>query len=164
VTVLIVDASVWVSAADATDTFSEPSRTFLASVARRANPIALPDFAELEVACALARRLRDAERGKDLAGQMLRSPLITVHSLDPALLRRAVEVGTRQLLRAGDAVYAAVTELAGGEVVSWDEELIQRAGAVTPREWMEQNAPPEDGREGAPGDEPDQRLRTDLME
>lgn len=153
-TVLIVDASVWVSAADATDAFSEPSRAFLSSVVRRATPIALPDFAELEVACALARRLRDGERAKDLAGQMLRSPLITVHSLDSSLLRRAVEVGTRKLLRAGDAVYAAVTDLTGGEVVSWDEELIQRAGAVTPREWTEQNAPQEDRQEGVPGDEP----------
>lgn len=154
-TVLIVDASVWVSAADTTDAFSEPSRAFLSSVARRATPIALPDFAELEVACALARRLRDAERGKDLAGQMLRSPLITVHSLDSSLLRRAVDVGTRKLLRAGDAVYAAVTELTGGEVVSWDEELIRRAGAVTPREWTERNASQEDRQEGVSGDEPE---------
>ncbi len=127
--VLIVDASVWVSAADATDAFSEPSRAFLSSVTRRATPIALPDFAELEVACALARRLGDGERGKNLAGQMLRSPLIAVHSLDSPLLRRAVEAGTRKLLRAGDVVYAAVAELMGAEVVSWDEELIQRAGA-----------------------------------
>ncbi|MCG8469356.1 MAG: PIN domain-containing protein [Gemmatimonadetes bacterium] len=140
-TVLVVDASVWVSAADATDAFSEPSRTFLSRVARRALPIALPDLAELEFACALARRLGDAERGKDLAAQMLRSPLIAVHSLDASLLRRAVEVGTRKLLRAGDAVYAAVAELTGGEVVSWDRELIQRAGAVTPREWTEEQAP-----------------------
>lgn len=149
-TVLIVDASVWVAAADATDAFSEPSRAFLSSVARRAPPVALPDFAELEVACALARRLGDGERGRALAGQMLRSPIIGVHSLDASLLRRAVEVGTRELLRAGDAVYAAVAELTGGEVVSWDEELIQRAGAVTPREWMDENAP----RRGA-GDEPE---------
>lgn len=156
-TVLVVDASVWVSAADATDEVSEPSRAFLSSVARRATPIALPDFAELEVACALARRLSDAERGKDLAGQMLRSPLITVHSLDSSLLRRAVDLGTRKLLRAGDAVYAAVTEVTGGEVVSWDEELIQRAGAVTPREWTEQNPQQADRQEGVSGDDPESR-------
>ena len=138
-TVLVVDASVWVSAADATDAFSEPSRTFLSSVARREISIALPDFAELECACALARRLRDGERGRDLAAEMLRSPLITAHSLDPALLRRAIDVGTRKLLRAGDAVYAAVAELTGGEVVTWDGELIQRMGAVTPEEWTDEH-------------------------
>ena len=154
-TVLVVDASVWVSAADATDAFSEPSRTFLSSLARRATPVALPDLAELEVACALARRLGDGQRGKDLAGQMLRSPLITVHALDSSLLRRAVEVGTRKLLRAGDAVYAAVGELTGAVVVSWDGELIERAGAVTPREWMQENGPQEEDREGIPGDEPE---------
>lgn len=154
-TVLIIDASVWVSAADATDAFSEPSRTFLSGVTRRAIPVALPDFTELEFACALARRLRDGERAKDLAGQMLRSPLVAVHSLDSALLRRAVEVGTRQLLRAGDAVYAAVAELTGGQVVSWDQELIQRVGAVTPREWTDENAPEKEDEEGMPGREPE---------
>jgi predicted nucleic acid-binding protein len=155
VTALIIDAGVWVSAADATDAFSEPSRAFLSSVARRANPIALPGLAELEIACALARRLRDAARGKDLADQMLRSPLITVHPLDPSLLRRAVEVGTRRLLRAGDALYVAAAELTGGEVVSWDEELIQRAGAVTPREWTEQECATRGPPGGGAGDEPE---------
>lgn len=150
-TLLVVDASVWVSAADATDAFSQPSRGFLADIARRATPIALPDFAELEVACALARRLDDAGSGRDLAARMLRSPLVTVHSLDASLLRRAVEVGTRKLLRAGDAVYAALSELTQGEVVSWDEELIQRAGAVTPRAWMDRNAPQEEREAQEPG-------------
>ncbi|MDX1393484.1 MAG: PIN domain-containing protein [Gemmatimonadota bacterium] len=150
---LIVDASVWVSAADATDTLSEPSRTFLSILARRSTPVALPDFGELEVACALARRLGDGQRGKDLAGQLLRSPLIAVHSLDSSLLRRAGEVGTRKLLRAEDAVYAAVGELTGGVVVSWDGELMERAGTVTPREWMEENERQEEDREGVPGDE-----------
>ena len=153
-TTLVVDASVWVAAADATDGFSEPGRAFLAALARRSTPIALPDFAELEVACALARRLDDAESGRSLAGRMMRSPLVTVHSLDASLLRRAVEVGTRRLLRAGDAVYVAVSELTQGEVVSWDEELIQRAGAVTPRAWMERNAPQGRHEEQVPADDP----------
>lgn len=151
---LVVDASVWVSAADATDALSEPSRAFLSVLVERVTPIALPDFTELEVACALARRLRNAERGRELAGQIVRSPLVTVHSLDSSLLRRAVEVGTEQLLRAGDAVYAAVSERTEGEVVSWDEELIQRAGAVSPREWMERNASQEEREEEVAGAEP----------
>ncbi|MQA91775.1 MAG: PIN domain-containing protein [Gemmatimonas sp.] len=148
-TALVIDASVWVSAADATDHLSGPSRDFLAVVTAQALPLALPDFAALEVACALARRLRDGERGRALADQMARSPMLTIHSSNPSLLRQAIETGTRDLLRAGDSLYAAFAEQVGGTLVSWDRELIERSGAVTPPEWLDRNTreAPEDSRE-----------------
>ncbi len=136
VTLLVIDASVWVSAADATDPLSQSSRAFLAEVAARELPIALPEFAGLEIACALARRLRSAEQGRSLAGRMLESPLVETYSLNRAMLRRAVQAGTRDFLRAGDALYAALAEGMEGEVVSWDCELVESAGAFTPEGWM----------------------------
>lgn len=149
---LVVDASIWISAADRTDELSKPSRAFLAVLTERHVPVVLPDFAELEVACALARRLQDPARGRELAAGMTSSPLVSLLALDPGLLRRAVEIGTEKLLRAGDAVYAAVEDETGGDLVSWDRELIDRAGAVTPERWMKRNAPapPEDGTAAGP--------------
>ncbi|WP_419166820.1 type II toxin-antitoxin system VapC family toxin [Candidatus Palauibacter sp.] len=139
-TTLVIDASVWVSAADATDALSESSRAFLSLVVERELPIALPQLAKLEIACALSRRLRDAERGRGLADQMLGSPLVTMYSLNRAMLRQALQVGTRGFLRSGDALYAALAEWLDAEVVSWDGELIDRAGASTPTGWIERNA------------------------
>ena len=112
VTLLVIDASVWVSAADATDPLSGPSRAFLAEVAARELPIALPEFAGLEIACALARRFRSAEHGRNLTDQMLESPRMSTYSVNRAVLRRAIELGTRNQLRAGDALYAAVAQAA----------------------------------------------------
>ena len=137
---LVVDASVWVSAADRTDARSEVSRAFLALVVARELPIALPELAELEIACALARRLRDAGRGRGLTERMLESPLITRHSANRALLRDAVRIGARDLLRSGDALYAALAERLGGDLVSWDRGLIERAGALTPRRFVAEAA------------------------
>ena len=136
VTTLVIDASVWVSAADATDPLSEPSRAFFSEVAARELPVAVPGFARLEIACALARRLRNAEQGRGLAARMLDSPLVTEYSLNRTMLRRAVRVGTRMFVRSGDALYAALAEGMEGEVVSWDGELIERAGALTPEGWI----------------------------
>lgn len=138
-TTLVIDASVWVSAADATDALSESSRAFLSLVVERELPISLPELAKLEIACALARRLRDAERGRGLADQMLGSPLVTVYSLNRAMLRQALQVGTRGFLRSGDALYAALAKWLDADVVSWDGELIKRAGASTPTDWIEQD-------------------------
>ena len=137
---LVIDASVWVSAADATDALSEVSRAFLALVVARELPIALPEHAEVEIACALARRLRDAGRGRGLTERMLESPLVTRHSTNRAMLRDAVRVGTRDFLRSGDALYAALAERLEADLVSWDEELIERAGALTPRRFLDEAA------------------------
>lgn len=139
-TSLVIDASVWVAAADATDRFSEVSRAFLLAVAERGQPFALHDFAGLEIACALSRRLGDGERARALTDQMLRSPLLTVHALSPHFIQQAVERGTTDLLRAGDALYAALAHEVDGEIVSWDGELISRAGAVDPEEWLRRAA------------------------
>ena len=137
---LVIDASVWVSAADGTDALSKVSRAFLSLVVERGFPIALPEYAELEIACALARRLRDAGQGRYLTRRMLESPLVTTHSSNRAMLRKAIAVGTREFLRSGDALYAALAEGLECRVVTWDGELIERAGALTPHEWIEHNA------------------------
>ncbi len=140
-TALVIDASVWVSAADPTDTMSEPSRAFLSEVAARELSIALPEFAKLEIACALARRLRSTEHGRRLTDQMLESPLMATYSVNRAVLRQAIQLGTRSFLRAGDALYAAVAQGVEGQLVSWDQELIERAGAVTPDGWISRRSP-----------------------
>lgn len=137
---LVVDASVWVAAADASDSFSDASRVFLSAVTGRAVALAIPDLAEVEVACALSRRLRDGEKGAVLARLMIQSPLVTVHPTQSSLLRQAIDTGTRRLLRGGEAIYAALAEQMAVELISWDGELIQRAGATTPTGWLERNA------------------------
>jgi len=139
VTALVVDASVWVGAADASDPCSASSRNFLAAVAARRLNIELPALVRIELACALARRLRDAEQARDLATAMLRSSLITVRPLDTSLVEAAVAAGTRAFLRSADAVYAALTTRIGGILVTWDDEVVRRAGAITPQGWLEEN-------------------------
>lgn len=138
-TALVIDASVWVSAADPTDGMSEPSRAFLSRVAAQELPIVLPEFAKLEIACALARRFRSGERGRGLADRILESPRMATYSVNRTALRQAIQLGTRNYLRAGDALYAAVARAAEAQLVSWDRELIERAGALTPQAWLDRN-------------------------
>lgn len=134
--VVVVDASVWVGAADASDPSSADSRAFLAALAARQVPIALPSIARIEVACALARRLRDTNAAQRLADALLASPQVRERPLDADSVRRAVSLGTQGFLRGADAIYAALTEQLGATLVAWDDELVQRAGAVTPITWL----------------------------
>lgn len=132
---LVVDASVWVSAADPTDAFHEASRAFLRRAVARRRRVVLPAYARVEIACALARRLRDALHGHALATALLASPLVEEYALDRAFLDEALERGTRGLLRGADALYATAAARAGGALITWDEELLRRAGGQRPSDW-----------------------------
>ncbi len=140
-TTLIVDANVWVAAVDTTDVQSAWSREFLDHVTARKIPIALPELAELEVACALARRLRNAELGCRQAQRLLESPLVSTYPLNRAMLRSAIQTGTRRFLRSADALYAALADGKSNHLITWDRELIERAGGFTPRGWLGRHKP-----------------------
>lgn len=133
---LVVDASVWVAAADATDQFAMVSRDFLTTATRERVRIAVPAFAYVEVACALARRLRNARTGRDLASAAVTSLASDVYPMDDELIADAAAVGTDGFLRAGDAIYVATTNRADAMLISWDDELLRRGGAATPDTWL----------------------------
>ncbi|MFN8469659.1 MAG: PIN domain-containing protein [Caldilineaceae bacterium] len=138
---LTVDANVWIAANDRGDTQMERSRDFLAAATRQQETIFLPSFAQVEIACALARRRRSPEIGQRLANQIMALSHIVAVPLDSALVTQSVQTGTRLLLRSADALYAAVAAMHSAQLVSWDAELIQRAGAITPADWLATREP-----------------------
>jgi predicted nucleic acid-binding protein len=66
-------------------------------------------------------------------------PSLRVHTLDETYLSTAREIGVRLLLRGGDALYAAAAKLLDAPLISWDDELVLRAGAFTPDSWLAEN-------------------------
>jgi predicted nucleic acid-binding protein len=58
---------------------------------------------------------------------------------DAALLAQALLAGTTAFLRGADALFLATARAAGATLVSWDDELLQRGGAVTPSDWTAAN-------------------------
>lgn len=132
-----VDANVWVSAFDTKDRFHHESVAFLRVVVGAETIINAPAIISLEVACALARRYGDPAVGRKAAIKMTANTLLRLESLDETLLSEALRLGTKFRLRAADALYAATATLRNdGVLVSWDSELIERAGAVTPTAWL----------------------------
>jgi len=129
---LVIDASVWVAAADPADRFWTESREFITRAMGGRRKIYLPALARVEIACALSRRLRDPKRGHELAGMVFDIPAIREIALDTRLLADASRIGSEYFLRAADAIYLAVARKVSAELITWDNELIQRAGAVSP--------------------------------
>jgi predicted nucleic acid-binding protein len=133
---LTVDANVWVAAADPGDAFNAVSRDFLRVVAQRRLRVYLPAYARVEIACALARRRQNAVAGQVLAQALMETAWVVPVPLDTPLLAQALLSGTRALLRGADALYVATAARNRTALISWDAELIRRAGALTPPDWL----------------------------
>ncbi len=134
---LTLDANIWVAAFDAHDRFHERSVSFLRAVASADRQLHAPAFLVVEVACALARRSGNAGIGAAAAARLQAHPALELHALDAQLLGMATDVGARHRLRGADALYAATAELTRAALISWDAELVTRAGGTTPDIWLE---------------------------
>lgn len=136
---VVVDASVWLAAQDAGDRYSALSRDFFAHAVTTGTMIHVPAYARVEIACALARRLRSAAQGQRLSQLVLTAANATEQPVNAALLAKALTSGTARFLRGADALYAATADTTACELVSWDREHVQRAGAMTPGQWLAAN-------------------------
>ena len=138
-TPVVLDASVFVAAAEPSDRFHAESRALVTALVIRGVAVAVPAFAVVEVACALARRLGDPVAARTLAISGLSALRTTELPMDASFLAHATLSGTRQGLRGGDALYAASAEISGSVLISLDGEHRSRAAALSPAEWLAAN-------------------------
>jgi predicted nucleic acid-binding protein len=137
--VLALDANLWVAAFDPSDAFHDESVAVFAEAARREIPLAGPSFVVLESVCALARRVSDPSYAQAAGTQMADHPALHLEPLGEALLAEAERLGVERRLRGADALYLATATRLDCPLLSWDEELIGRGGAQSPRDWLATN-------------------------
>lgn len=133
---LTVDANVWVSDFDPSDALHDLSAAFLREAARARLVLHGPAFLTLEVACALARRAGASAVGVSVSERLLAHPTLEMHPMDERLLATARQMGVQRMLRGAHALYAATASLVGAPLITWDDELVKRAGGVTPETWL----------------------------
>jgi predicted nucleic acid-binding protein len=134
--VLALDANLWIAAFDPSDAFHDDSVAVFAEAARRALPLTGPSFVVLESICALARRVNDPSFAQAAAARMAEHPALHLEPLSEALLAEAERLGVERRLRGSDALYVATAMRLGCPLLSWDQELVDRGGAQSPREWL----------------------------
>jgi len=133
---ITLDASVWISALDKKDPFYSETVQFLQYVVSHSIMPKTPSFALVEVACALAQRKRDPELGQQAMTKVREWPQLEILSAADYLPDASIKEGLAHFLRAGDATYAASAILTRTSLITWDQELIERANAMTPTEWL----------------------------
>lgn len=140
---LTLDANVWVSALEPRDALHGESATFVNMISRQKLALHGPAIVLLEVTCALARRLGRAGPAEEASRWLRAHPTLKLVAVDDLLLEAALAMGRERGLRGMDALYAATAALMEAPLISWDAELIQRAGALSPTRWMAGRAEPQ---------------------
>jgi predicted nucleic acid-binding protein len=133
---VVVDASVWIAAQDQSDSFCQCSREFFDHLLKASVTVHVPAFARVEVACALARKLRKPSDAEHLTLVLFQTLGAKEHPMNASLLAKAVSLGTTRFLRGADALYSATAEVVACTLVSWDNEHLRQADAITPQKWL----------------------------
>lgn len=128
----VVDASVWVARFSEADSFHSPSRQWITIMMTGGVALAEPVLLLPEVAGALSRSLSDRARAKRAAAIITSVPTVSLFDVDAPLAREAASIATELNLRGYDAVYVALTERLGLQLVSWDRDHLSRASKRVP--------------------------------
>jgi predicted nucleic acid-binding protein len=138
---MVVDASVWMSAMVPGDVHHLPSGTWVTQVNRMGARLGVPAHFPAEVTGAM-HRLGAAPHPLELTIATLFDPeFFELHEISTELARYGAVVGANVALRGSDALYVALATTLDLPLVTWDKQQRER-GAVfcrtmTPVEAME---------------------------
>lgn len=129
-TVLLLDAGVWVAAKDRADRFCDVARALAVDSNQ---PVAALDLTLYEVANVIGARKERTDEATDMCRLISSRCAGRLATVDPQLIRRTAEAAAEHGLTAYDAAYVAAARLNDWTLVSTDiADLVSRGLAVAP--------------------------------
>jgi predicted nucleic acid-binding protein len=133
VSVLLLDASVWLAALDADDRFHEAARSLVARGGEGTASLAALDLTRYEVANVAVVKWRSTSDGERLDALIRLTCPETIERVDEALVRAARALAAEHGLTVYDAAYVAAAHGRGWTLVSGDlSDLVRPGHAVAP--------------------------------
>ena len=136
----VVEASVWLSAANSREPDHAHSVRFLREAMIRRLEFLLPAVVLPEVAGTAARRAQDPAAGLAMIEQLLRLPNARFFDLTMARAQAAAQLASQLFLRGTAAQYAGLAAEHQAPLVALDRELLDRNAtqfeSFTPEKWM----------------------------
>ena len=129
-TMVVVDASVWVSRLIPQDAHHEPSKRWLEEFSARKGKIIAPVLLLLEVAGAISRRTGEPSLAHQAVNQLQRPGRLRLVPIDRRLGLAAAQLAADLGLRGADATYVAVAQQLGIPLLTWDEDQKEKSGKV----------------------------------
>ena len=123
---ITIDSSVFVSSARPMEPEHQHSSRFFAWVKQARPRLYLPTLVLVETSAALIRTGSEASLAQRFAASIAQLPNVVLVALDEGLARQAALLGAQHKLRGADAVYVATAAQFGAELITLDEEQLQR--------------------------------------
>jgi predicted nucleic acid-binding protein len=124
---VVIDANVWVRSLLPHELYHALSSDWIARHTTRGNVASCPTLVLPEVAGALARQSGSHELAAETIRTMRVLSGLELHPTDEALAIEAAEFAQDLRLRGADAVYVALAARLSLPLVTWDQELLERA-------------------------------------
>jgi predicted nucleic acid-binding protein len=127
-----MDASVFVNALSPDEDGSDERAEYVSRLRQEGVALIQPSLFIIEVVASIARKQDSAELALEILHDLRNFPKLTLVDLDDDFADFASEVAANHRLRGSDAVYAAVALRFGTELVTLDQEQLERVSKVLP--------------------------------
>jgi predicted nucleic acid-binding protein len=125
---IVVDASIMVSALYPQDVHHQQSRQWLRQAIFAGERLVAPVLLLSEVAGAITRRSSDEAQGRRAIQRLLALQQLRFFPIDARLSLLAAQLAVELRLRGADAVYVAVAAQTHIPLITWDREQRERGG------------------------------------
>lgn len=127
---VVLDANVWVAMLLNEEPRHDESESWLHAWMGAERGLKVPSLFVVEVGSAIARRRKQPAEGMNAIHDIRREPTVDIVLPSFGLWEAAAERAAQLLIRGADAVYVAMAEELRLPLVTWDQEILDRASDV----------------------------------
>ena len=126
----VIDASVYVALYLKAEHAHSVSRTWFGEAVSAHNTLFAPVVLLAEIGAALSRGAGQPDLARQAVTQLLESGLVELVTVSSELAERAAEIAIDCRIRGADAIYVALAERLDDELVTLDQQQLERAKDV----------------------------------
>jgi predicted nucleic acid-binding protein len=127
---IIIDASIIVSAARGIEKHSKASQQLLDKIREKYAVVLMPEISIIEITSALFRSTQDVNFTEEFVDSIRRLPNFIFTPIDRALTDKSVRVILATGLRSADAIYVALAHMYGLTLFTLDKEQLEKGALV----------------------------------
>ncbi|RME46244.1 MAG: PIN domain-containing protein [Chloroflexi bacterium] len=128
----VIDASVYVALFNTQEAGHAASRAWLQGALSAGESLSAPVILLAEVAAALSRGVGDTALAHEVVRDLADSGLIQLVPITLALAARAAAIAADHRVRGCDAIYLAVAKQLDDQLITLDQQQLQRGAAIVP--------------------------------
>jgi predicted nucleic acid-binding protein len=126
----VIDASVYIALINAREREHVASWTWFMQAQASQKAIRAPVILLTEVAAALSRGVGDSALAHRVVQQLTASQVIELAAITPAMAERAAAIAADHRIRGCDAIYIALAEQLGDDLITLNRQQLERGAAV----------------------------------